>query len=128
MEEAVNKGTAAKNKKEPPGNRVDAAYDAIQMMCFACLAVENYRTTSEHGHHAELLEAICERIGASQGLADRLEAVMEARNRKYSGASRSERDAEDAEKAMSEFLDLATPWLAPKAKKVIGSGQKPGPR
>jgi hypothetical protein len=60
------------------------------MMSLACLGVENYRTTAEQGHHRELPEAICERANGGQGLLDRLEALMEARNRKYTGAGRTQ--------------------------------------
>jgi len=59
------------------------------MMCLACLGVENYRTTAEQGHRRELLEAICERVNGGQGLFDRMEALIEARNRKYTGAGRT---------------------------------------
>jgi len=114
IQESDDKAAAARNTKDKPGNRVDSAYDAIHMMCLACLGVENYRTTAEQGHHRELLEAICERIGGGQGLLDRAEALMEARNRKYTGAGRTAQDATDAVKVMDEFLALAETWIKPR--------------
>jgi hypothetical protein len=118
IQESADKAAAARNDKDKPGNRVDSAYDAIHMMCLACLGVENYRTTAEQGHHKELLEAVCTRVGGGQGLLDRMEALMEARNRKYTGAGRTLQDAVDAVKVMEEFLALAEAWIKPKVKKL----------
>ena len=118
IQESDDKAAAARDEKEKPGNRVDSAYDAVHMMCLACLGVENYRTTAEQGHHRELLEAICARVGGGQGLLDRAEALMEARNRKYTGAGRTRQDAEDAVKVMEEFLGLAEVWIKPKLEKL----------
>ena len=118
IQESDDKAAAARNAKDKPGNRVDSAYDAIHMMCLACLGAENYRTTAEHGHHRELLEAICQRIGGGQGLLDRVEALMEARNRKYTAAGRTAQDATDAVKVMDQFLALAEVWIAPKVRKL----------
>jgi hypothetical protein len=75
-------------------------------------------TTAEQGHHRELLEAICERVGGGQGLLDRMEALMEARNRKDTGAGRTRQDAADAVKVMDEFLGLAEVWVKPKIEKL----------
>ena len=119
IQESGDKAAAARNEKEKPGNRVDSAYDAIHMMCLACLGAENYRTTAEQGHHRELLEAICQRVGGGQGLLDRVEALMEARNRKYTGAGRTGQDATDAVKVMDEFLTLAETWIRPRAQKLM---------
>lgn len=118
IQESADKAAAARNQKDKPGNRVDSAYDAIHMMCLACLGVENYRTTAEQGHHKELLEAMCDRVGGGQGLLDRMEALMEARNRKYTGAGRTHQDARDAVKVMEEFLALAEAWIKPKVEKL----------
>jgi hypothetical protein len=118
IQESADKAIAARDSKDKPGNRVDSAYDAIHMMCLACLGVENYRTTAEQGHHRELLEAICQRVRGGQGLLDRTEALMEARNRKYTGAGRSTQDADDAVKVMNEFLALAEAWIKPKVEKL----------
>lgn len=118
IQESADKAVAARNGKDKPGNRVDSAYDAIHMMCLACLGMENYRTTAEQGHHRELLEAICDRVRGGQGLLDRMEALMEARNRKYTGAGRTTQDAEDAVKVMNEFLALAEAWIKPKVEKL----------
>ena len=118
IQESDDKAAAARNDKDKPGNRVDSAYDAIHMMCLACLGAENYRTTAEQGHHRELLEAICQRIGGGQGLLDRAEALMEARNRKYTGAGRTAQDAQDAVKVMEEFLTQAEAWIKPKLAKL----------
>lgn len=116
LQESDAKADGARNQKDRPGNRVDSAYDAIHLTCLACLSIDGYRTTAEHGHHQELLEAICSRIRGGQGLLDRIEAVMEARNKKYDGSGRSESDAVDAVKAMEEFLVLAEAWLKPRVK------------
>lgn len=118
IQESVDKAAAARNEEDKPGNRVDSAYDAIHMMCLACLGVENYRTTAEQGHHRELLEAICSRVRGGQGLLDRMEALMEARNRKYTGAGRTRQDAEDAVKVMEEFLGLAEAWVGQRIVKL----------
>lgn len=116
LQESIDKTEAARNGKDKPGNRVDNAYDAIHLTCLACLNVDGFRTTSEHGHHQELLEAICKRIGGGQGLLDRVEAVMDARNRKYDGSGRTQQDAEVAARVMEEFMVLAEAWLKPKLK------------
>jgi hypothetical protein len=100
IQESADKAAAARNSKDKPGNRVDGAYDAIHMMCLACLGVENYRTTAEHGHHSELLEAICSRVRGGQGLLGTVQ------------------DAEDAVKVMNEFLALAEAWIKPKVEKL----------
>ncbi|OGA24253.1 MAG: hypothetical protein A3H34_05960 [Betaproteobacteria bacterium RIFCSPLOWO2_02_FULL_67_19] len=118
IQESDDKAATARDEKDKPGNRVDSAYDAVHMMCLACLGVENYRTTAEQGHHRELLEAICARVGGGQGLLDRAEALMEARNRKYTGAGRTPQDAKDAVKVMDEFLGLAEAWIKPKVEKL----------
>ncbi len=118
VQESDDKAAAARNEKDKPGNRVDSAYDAIHMMCLACLGVESYRTTAEQGHHKELLEAICVRVRGGQGLLDRMEALMEARNRKYTGAGRTRQDAQDAVKVMDEFLGLAEAWIKPKLERL----------
>lgn len=118
VRESADKSAAARNEKDKPGNRVDSAYDAIHMMSLACLGVENFRTTAEQGHHRELLEAMCGRVGGGQGLLDRMEALMEARNRKYTGAGRTPQDAIDAVKVMEEFLALAEAWIKPKIQKL----------
>ncbi|MGQ0656001.1 MAG: hypothetical protein ACT4P4_27735 [Betaproteobacteria bacterium] len=118
IQESDDKAAAARKPGEKPGNRVDSAYDAVHMICLACLGVENYRTTAEQGHHLQLLEAICQRIGGGQGLLDRVEALMEARNRKYSGAGRTRQDAEDAVKVMDEFLAMAETWIKPRLQKL----------
>jgi hypothetical protein len=47
-----------------------------------------------------------------------MEALMEARNRKYTGAGRTVQDAEDAVKVMNEFLALAEAWIKPKVEKL----------
>lgn len=118
IQESDDKAAAARNEKDKPGNRVDSAYDAVHMMCLACLGVENYRTTAEQGHHKELLEAICVRVRGGQGLLDRMEALMEARNRKYTGAGRTRQDAQDAVKVMDEFPGLAEAWIKPKLERL----------
>ena len=61
---------------------------------------------------------MCGRVGGGQGLLDRMEALMEARNRKYTGAGRSRQDADDAVKVMDEFLALAEAWIKPKIAKL----------
>lgn len=118
IQESADKAAAARDQRERPGNRVDSAYDAVHMMCLACLGVENYRTTAAQGHHAELLEAVCHRIRGSQGLLDRVEALMEARNRKYTGAGRTAQDAADAVRVMGDFLGLAESWIKPRLEKL----------
>ena len=118
VQESADKAAAARNERDKPGNRVDGAYDAIHMMCLACLGADNYRTTAEQGHHRELLEAMCQRVGGGQGLLDRMEALMEARNRKYTGAGRTLQDAMYAVKVMDEFLTLAEAWIKPKLQKL----------
>jgi hypothetical protein len=45
-------------------------------------------------------------VGGGQGLLDRMEALMEARNRKYTGAGRTLQDAIDAVKVMDEWQCL----------------------
>ena len=120
IQESDDKAAGARNQQDKPGNRVDSAYDAVHMMCLACLGVENYRTTAEQGHHRELLEAICQRVGGGQGVLDRVEALMEARNRKYTGAGRTRQDADDAAQVMDEFLALTQAWITPKVRKLPG--------
>ena len=65
--ESSDKQAAARDAKQPAGNRVDSAYDAMHMGCLAVLMTEAYRVTSAAGHHKELLEAVCNRIGGSTG-------------------------------------------------------------
>ena len=100
---------------------MDSAYDAMHMGCLAVLMTEAYRVTSAAGHHKELLEAVCNRIGGSTGVWDRVEATMDARNAKYGGALRTVADAADAMKIMDEFLALVEKWLTPRLGKL-----KPG--
>jgi hypothetical protein len=45
-----------------------------------------------------------------------MEAVMDARNRKYDGSGRTQRDAEVATQVMSEFMTLSEAWLKPRLK------------
>lgn len=124
LRESNDKAVAARNTKDRPGNRVDSAYDAIHLMCLGCIGVDGYRTTAEQGHHRELLEAVGQRIKAGQGLLDRVESVMDARNRKYDGSGRTDEDAKVAVQAMEEFIALAERWVAPKVKALLAKAPR----
>ena len=92
--------------------RVEANYDACYNMALAVLNAQGWKSKALAGHHAFVLEAACCAIGAGEGLYDRLDAVREVRNQKYSGTSRTQRDLEASAKVLDAFSQLAAQWLA----------------
>lgn len=99
--------------------RVEAAYDAVFDCSLAVLNATGFRVTSAPGHHEQALEAACALVGTSEGLCDRLDALREVRNQKYTGARRSERDLAVAREAMNQFIDLAVSWLREKHAQLL---------
>lgn len=91
--------------------RVEAAYDAAFDCCLAVLNAAGYRVTPAPGHHQQAVEAACALVSSSEGLHDRLDALRDVRNQKYTGARRSEKDLAVARDAMNEFTNLAVAWL-----------------
>lgn len=91
--------------------RVEAAYDAVFDCCLAVLNAVGYRISSAPGHHEQALEAACALVGIGEGLHDRLDALREVRNQKYTGARRSARDLAVARDAMNQFSELVVTWL-----------------
>jgi hypothetical protein len=91
--------------------RVEAAYDAVFDCCLAVLNAAGYRVSSAPGHHEQALEAACALAGIGEGLHDKLDALRDVRNQKYTGARRSEKDIAVAREAMNAFTDFAVAWL-----------------
>ena len=91
--------------------RVEAAYDAVFDCCLAVLNAERYRTNAVAGHHQEALEAACAIVGTGNGLFDKLDALRDVRNLKYTGAPRTQADLTEAKAAMERFTELAVAWL-----------------
>ena len=59
-----------------------------------------------------MLEAACEALGAGEGLFDRVDAIRDVRNQKYTGISRSRKDYEFSLKVLDEFAQSASAWFA----------------
>lgn len=91
--------------------RVEANYDACFNIALAVVNAEGWKSKSDAGHHKLTLEAACSAIGASQGLLDKVDAIREVRNLKYSGVGRTQRDLDFSVKVLGEFSDLAVAWL-----------------
>lgn len=99
--------------------RVEAAYDAVFDCCVAVINAVGYRISSAPGHHEQALEAACALVGIGEGLHDKLDALRDVRNQKYTGARRSEKDLTVARDAMTTFTDLAVAWLKNKHAEVL---------
>jgi len=91
--------------------RVEAAYDAVFDCCLAVLIAERYRTNAVSGHHQEALEAACALVGTGDGLFEKLDALRDVRNLKYTGAPRTQADLTEARAAMERFSELVVAWL-----------------
>lgn len=99
--------------------RVEAAYDAVFDCCLAVLNAERYRTVAVPGHHQEVLEAACALVGTGTGLFEKLDALRDVRNLKYTGAARTQADLTVAKAAMQRFTELAVAWLKQKHADVL---------
>lgn len=91
--------------------RVEAAYDAVFDCCLAVLNAERYRTLAVPGHHQEALEAACALVGTGNRLFERLDALRDVRNLKYTGVARTQADLAEAKETMRQFTELAVAWL-----------------
>jgi hypothetical protein len=91
--------------------RVEANYDACFNIALAVLNAQGWKSKSIEGHHRFALEAACSAIGASDGLYERVDAIRDVRNLKYTGASRTKRDLDFSKKVQEEFSGLAVEWL-----------------
>jgi len=99
--------------------RVEAAYDAVFDCCLAVLNAERYSTHAAPGHHQEVLEAACALVGTGTGLFEKLDALRDVRNSKYTGAARTQADLTEAKAAMQRFTELAVAWLKQKHADVL---------
>jgi hypothetical protein len=91
--------------------RVEANYDACFNIALAVLNAQGWKGKSVSGHHRFALEAACSAIGTSEGLYDRVDAIRDVRNLKYTGASRTQRDLDFSMTVLEEFSTLAVVWL-----------------
>ena len=92
--------------------RVEASYDACFNIAPAVLNAHGWKARPVPAHHRYTLEAACQAIGASEGLFDRVDAIRDVRNQKYTGVSRSRKDYEFSLKVLDEFAQAAGQWLA----------------
>ena len=99
--------------------RVEAAYDAVFDCCLAVLNAARYRTNAVTGHHQEALEAACALVGTGDGLFEKLDALRDVRNLKYTGAPRTQADLTEAKAAMERFSELVVAWLKKKHADVL---------
>jgi hypothetical protein len=99
--------------------RVEAAYDAVFNCCLAVLNAERYRTGAAPGHHAEALEAACALVGTGDGLFEKLDALRDVRNLKYTGAPRSVADLTEAKAVMERFSEMVVAWLKRKHRDML---------
>jgi len=92
--------------------RVEASYDACFNIALAVLNAHGWKARPVPAHHRHTLEAACEAIGAGEGLFDRVDAIRDVRNQKYTGISRSRKDYEFSLQVLDEFAQSAGQWLA----------------
>ncbi len=119
LQAAQRKAKDAELKAVSLDTRVEAAYDAVFDCCLAVLIAERYRTNAVTGHHQEALEAACALVGTGDGLYEKLDALRDVRNLKYTGAPRTEADLTEAKAAMERFTELAVAWLKRKHGHVL---------
>ncbi len=108
---AHEKTLDADNTSVSMGTRVEAAYDATFNIALAVINASGWRHRAVPGHHAFVLEAACESIGAKESLFDRLDAIRELRNQKYDGIARTAADLVDVRKVYQHFSALVENWL-----------------
>jgi hypothetical protein len=111
IEAANDKAADSGNSSVSVGTRFEAAYDATFFVALAVLNASGWKHRAIEGHHAFVLEAACEAVGAGIALADRLDSVREVRNQKYAGMGRTPADLTDAKAAFEAFSALAIDWL-----------------
>ncbi len=92
--------------------RVEATYDACFNIALALLNAHGWKPRPVPAHHRFTLEAACEALGAGEGLFDRVDAIRDVRNQKYTGVSRNRRDYEFSLKVLDEFAQAAGDWFA----------------
>ncbi len=83
------------------------------------LNAERYRTGAAPGHHEQALEAACALVGTGDGLFEKLDALRDVRNLKYTGASRTSADLTEAKATMERFTEMAVAWLKRKHRDVL---------
>lgn len=111
IEAANDKAADSGNASVSVGTRFEAAYDATFFVALAVLNASGWKHRAIEGHHAFVLEAACEAVGAGIALADRLDSVREVRNLKYAGQGRTPADLSDSQAAFEAFSALAIDWL-----------------
>jgi acyl transferase domain-containing protein len=111
IEAAKEKSKDADNATVSLGTRFEAAYDAAFTVALAVLNAAGWRHRAVNGHHSFVLEAACAAAGASDATFDRLDAIRDIRNQKYTGVSRTEADLQDAKDGFEEFSKVAVAWL-----------------
>jgi hypothetical protein len=92
--------------------RVEANYDACFNIALAVLNAHGWKARPVPSHHRYTLEAACEAIGASEALFDRVDAIRDVRNLKYTGISRTRKDYEFSLKVLDEFAQAAGAWFS----------------
>ncbi len=80
---AAGKVADANRKENSPTTRLGAAYDAVLNLSFAVLASKGWRCTSDHGHHAQALEAAASYANITESVFDRVDAIRDLRNNQY---------------------------------------------
>lgn len=91
--------------------RVEANYDACFNIALAVLNAHGWKARPLPAHHRYTLEAACEAIGAGEALFDRVDAIRDVRNQKYTGISRSRKDYEFSLRVLDEFAHAAGAWF-----------------
>ena len=102
--------------------RVEATYDACFNIALAVLNAQGWKARPLPAHHRHTLEAACEAIGASAGLFDRVDAIRDVRNQKYTGVSRNRKDYEFSLKVLDEFAQVASAWFAARHPALLNPG------
>ena len=100
---AAGKVADANRKENSPTTRLGAAYDAVLNLSFAVLASKGWRCTSDHGHHAQALEAAASYANITESVFDRVDAIRDLRNNQYQGIEPSEDDIAAALAAMERM-------------------------
>lgn len=111
IEAAQRKSNDAVLDKNSLDTRVEANYDACFNLALAVLNAHGWKPKAIAEHHEFTLEAACSIVGATQSLFDRVDAIRQVRNLKYTGVSRTQRDVDYARQVLTEFSSLAIEWL-----------------
>lgn len=111
-----------------PGTRMDAAWDAVLLACLAVACAQGWRTTSDKGHHAAVLEGAAQAVGLGQHRFDALDALRDWRIRKYrAGQFSTVAEVNEAIALVKPFQADVAAWFASRHSTLMMQGMSRAP-